>query len=173
MHTPAAEHCAGAVDHEGQSSLLNVNFRLSRFQCSSYLPTNTCAHCTKVRLRISPICDAPLSRSARRGAASPRYRNLAEITVLTVWFSSPRKSYPMTVKITLGLISTVAYFFREKASKIDVRKWNIGNVGKATRKRKSWARFNFYVFAWPSLFYLRTEKLRDSGNPRRLFGYAR
>ena len=128
-----------------------LNFRLSRFQSSSYLPTNTCAHCTKVRLRISPICDAPLSTSARRGATSLRYRNLAEITVLTVWFSSPRKSYPMTVKITLGLISTVAYFFREKASKIDVRKWNIGNVGKATRKRKSWARFNFYVFAWPSI----------------------
>jgi len=86
----------------------------------------------------------------RRGAASFRYRNLAEITVLTVWFSSPRKSYPMIVNIALGLISTVAQFFREKARKIYVRKWNIGSVGKATRKRRSWARFNFYVFAWPS-----------------------
>ena len=65
MHTLAAEHCAGAVDHEGQSSLLKINFRLGRFQSSSYLPTNTCAHRTKVRLRIAPICDAPLSRSAR------------------------------------------------------------------------------------------------------------
>ena len=117
MHTPAVEHCAGAVDHEGQSSLLNINLRLSRFQSSFYLPTNTCAHCTKVRLRISPICDAPLSRSARRGAASLHHRNLAEITVLTVWFSSPRKSYPMTVNIALGLISTVAYFSVRKQVK--------------------------------------------------------
>ena len=35
--------------------------------------------------------------------------------------------------------------FPANARKILVRKWNKGNEWKATRKRKSWARFNFYV----------------------------
>ena len=35
-----------------------------------------------------------------------------------------------------------------------VRKWNSGNVWKATRKRKSWARFNFYVYPWSSIHCL-------------------
>ena len=53
----------------------------------------------------------------------------------------------------LGLISTVVSFFRVKARKIYVRKWNRANIWKATRKHKSWASFNvtFYTL---SLFYL-------------------
>ena len=35
-----------------------------------------------------------------------------------------------------------------------VRKENIDNVWKVTRERKSWARFNFHVYAWPSTHYL-------------------
>ena len=34
------------------------------------LPPNRCSHCTEVWLRTCPICDAPLSRSARRSFAS-------------------------------------------------------------------------------------------------------
>ena len=36
-------------------------------------------------------------------------------------------------------------------------KWNRSNLWKAARKIKSWARFNFYVYAWPSthcLFFI-------------------
>ena len=41
------------------------------------------------------------------------------------------------------------------------------HVWKVARKRKSWARFNFYVYARPTDLRgcVRTEKLRDSGNP--------
>ena len=39
------------------------------------------------------------------------------------------------MSIDLGWISTVAKFFRANA-----RKYNRGNVWKATRKRESWAR---------------------------------
>ena len=35
-----------------------------------------------------------------------------------------------------------------------VRKWNRGDVWNATRKRKSWARFNFHVYAWSSIHCL-------------------
>ena len=34
------------------------------------LPPNRCSHCTEVWHRTCPICDAPLSRSARRSFAS-------------------------------------------------------------------------------------------------------
>ena len=54
----------------------------------------------------------------------------------------------------LGLISTVAYFFRANARKIYERQWNKGNVWKATRKRESRARFNFYVYEWLSIHCL-------------------
>ena len=55
---------------KSQSSFLNINFRLSWFQSSLLLVyfcygLNTCSHYTKVWHRTSPICDAPLSRSAR------------------------------------------------------------------------------------------------------------
>ena len=33
-------------------------------------------------------------------------------------------------------------------------KWNRSNLWKAARKIKSWARFNFYVYAWPSMHCL-------------------
>ena len=42
------------------------------------------------------------------------------------------------------------------------RKWNRGNVWKATRKRVSWAWFNFYVYAWPSkdcLYFIYARKI--------------
>ena len=35
-----------------------------------------------------------------------------------------------------------------------VRKWNRDDVWKAARKRKSWARLNFYVYARPSIHRL-------------------
>ena len=35
--------------------------------------------------------------------------------------------------------------------KIYARQQNRGNIWKASRKRDSWARFNVYVYAWPSL----------------------
>ena len=45
-------------------------------------------------------------------------------------------------------------FLRVNARKFYARKQNRGNVWKDTRKRETWTRFNFYVYAWP-LFYLR------------------
>ena len=54
-----------------QSLILNIYFRLSGLQSSflrihlRYGP-NTCSHYTKVWHWTCPICDAPLSRSARR-----------------------------------------------------------------------------------------------------------
>ena len=54
-------------------SLILIHFR--------FRPHN-CSHCTEVWHKHYPLCDAPLSRSAR-GAAWPRYRNhFAEIMVL-------------------------------------------------------------------------------------------
>ena len=55
---------------KSQSSLLNINFRLSGFQSSLLLVhfrygLNTCSHYTKVWDRTTPIYDTPLSRSAR------------------------------------------------------------------------------------------------------------
>ena len=77
-----------------------------------------------------------------------------------------------------GLTSTVAKVFRANARKIYVLKWNRDSVWKATRKRKSWAGFltftnthdlpyivfRFYLRAEDLRVYVRTEKLRDSGN---------
>ena len=53
-----------------QSSLLNYYFRFSKFQSSLLLiyfreGSNRYSHSIKVRHKTSPICDAPLSRSAR------------------------------------------------------------------------------------------------------------
>ena len=59
---------------KSQSSLLNIYFRFSGFQSLLLLIhfrcfPNTCSHCTKVWHRTSPICDAPLSRVAKRSFA--------------------------------------------------------------------------------------------------------
>ena len=69
-----------------QSSLLQIYFRLSGFQSSILLiyfreGSIRCSHCTKERQKNYPICDAPLSRSARRSFAR-RHRNCASTTVL-------------------------------------------------------------------------------------------
>ena len=70
-----------------QSSLLQIYFRLSGFQSSILLiyfreGSIRCSHYTKVRQKKNyPICDAPLSRSARRSFAR-RHRNCASTTVL-------------------------------------------------------------------------------------------
>ena len=53
------------------SSLLNIYFRLSGYQTAFLLiyfrdGPKKCSHCTKVSHKTYPICDAPLSRSARR-----------------------------------------------------------------------------------------------------------
>ena len=60
---------------KSQSPLLNIYFRLWGYQSSSLLlihfrySANTCSHCTKVWQKAYPICEAPLSRSARRSFA--------------------------------------------------------------------------------------------------------
>ena len=65
------------VESPTQSSLLNTFFRLSGFQ-SSVLPIyfrdgpNRCSRCTKVWHKTYPLCDAPLSRLARRSFAPPQ-----------------------------------------------------------------------------------------------------
>ena len=56
---------------------------------------------------------------------------------------------------------------RTHAGKIYARKWNRGEVWKATRKSESWARFNFYVYAWPSLHCLYFIYARSHGKIRR------
>ena len=71
-------------------------FRLSGFQSSLPLihfrhGPNTCSHCTKVRHRTYPICDATLSRSVRHSFCSLCYRDRAEITVLIC----EQKPYPV------------------------------------------------------------------------------
>ena len=60
-----------------------------------------------------------------------------------------------------GWISTVAKFYRAIAHKIYLRKWNRGNVWKARR-------FNFNVYAWPSIhslyfIYAHVRKSKPSG----------
>ena len=61
-----------------QSSLLNVYFRLSRFQSLLlliYFPVGIGVYtdCTKVWQKTYPICDAPLSRSAWRSLVQLLY----------------------------------------------------------------------------------------------------
>ena len=51
--------------------------------------------------------------------------------------------------LTLKVDFHCRFFLRAYA-----RKWNRGNVWKATRKRISWARFFFFVYAWPSIHCL-------------------
>ena len=89
---------------------LNIYFRLSGFQFSLLLRQcpSTFSHSTKVWHTTYPIRDAPLLRSAGRGAASFRKRNRAEITTLLceqkhypVRFSCWRKSIDYSVKIAL------------------------------------------------------------------------
>ena len=99
------KHCAGAVAQEGlwtksQPSLLLICFRLKGFQSFFILihfryAQNTCSHCTKVKHRTYPICNAPLLRSVQLC-----YRNHDEITILMceqkpcmVWFLCKCKSY--------------------------------------------------------------------------------
>ena len=70
------EHVARAVGPEAwytkfHSSLLNICFRLSGYQTAFLLiyfrdGPKKFSHCTKVSRKTYPICDAPLSRSARR-----------------------------------------------------------------------------------------------------------
>ena len=74
------------------SSFLHIHF--------CYGP-NTCSHCTEVWNRTHPICDAPLSRTARRSFASLQKspflwvnRSLGYL----VWFSCGRKSYLLSKK---------------------------------------------------------------------------
>ena len=72
-----------------QSSLLNIYFRFNGFQ-SSLLPIyfrdgpNSCSHCTKLSLwhKNYPICDAPLSRSARRSFAQSAVIAPPQLTAL-------------------------------------------------------------------------------------------
>ena len=66
-----------------QSSLLNIYFRFSKFQPSLLLiyfreGSNRYSHSTKVWHKTSPICNTPLSRSARLRSV----RDRAKITVL-------------------------------------------------------------------------------------------
>ena len=75
-----------------QSTLLNIYFRFSKFQPSLLLiyfreGSNRYSHSIKVWHKTSPICDAPLSRSAR--LRSVRYR--AKIIVLIC----EQKPYPV------------------------------------------------------------------------------
>ena len=73
VHT-LIEHRAGALAESVwslNSSLVNIYFRFSEFQSSLLLiyfrdGPNRCSHCTKLWYRTYPICDAPLSKSARR-----------------------------------------------------------------------------------------------------------
>ena len=80
----------------------------SYFPTSGRLCPSTFSHGTKVWHTTYPIRDAPLLRSAGRGAASLRYRKRAEITALMceqkhypVWFSCGRKSIDYSVNIAL------------------------------------------------------------------------
>ena len=50
-----------------------------------------------------------------------------------------------------GWFPLLRNFVRANARKFYVREWDRGNVWKATRKRKCWARLNFYAYAWPSI----------------------
>ena len=62
------------------------------------------------RVNTYPICDSPLWRSTRRGAARLRYRNRAKITVLMcermpcpVWSSCQHKTcYPIWFEHSVG-----------------------------------------------------------------------
>ena len=64
------------------------------------------------------------------------------------------KAITYSVDTAWELISTVAQFFLANALKIYARKWRRINIWKATRKLESWARFNFYVYARPSIHCL-------------------
>ena len=57
-------------------------------------------------------------------------------------------AYRLTIEVRKRF--TKVWFKLSNARKIYSRKWNRGNVGRAKRKRESWERFNFYVYAWPS-----------------------
>ena len=78
-----------------QSSLLNIYFRLSRFQSSLLLiyfrdGPNRCSYYTKVWHRTYPICDVPLSRSARRSFAPSQKSRLHNR-----YFVWKQKPYPV------------------------------------------------------------------------------
>ena len=82
-----------------KSSLLNIFFRLSGFQSSILLFTTA-----TVRIPVQSVAQklSDTWRTYRRGAASPRYRKRAKITVRVcnrkpnpVWFSCRCKSHPV------------------------------------------------------------------------------
>ena len=66
-----------------QSSLLNIYFRLFSYQAHSLLPmyfrygSKRCSHCTQVWFKPYPICDATLSRLARRSFVAPSQPEIA------------------------------------------------------------------------------------------------
>ena len=97
-----------------QSLLLNICFLSEGFRPRSYILNyflngpSGCSHFTSVWLKTYLIFDAPLSRSARRGAAFLRHRNRAATTALVceqrpyrIWFSWRRQSYPVKCEHSL------------------------------------------------------------------------
>ena len=111
-----------------------------------------------------------------RSSHIPCILSIPNLVPLLLWnpeYRSSDEANPGSRKFLLGTLSTVEKQDRSRTGlicKIYEGKWNRDNVWKATRKRKSWARFNFYVCTWPSIrclyfIYARTHvKLRDSGN---------
>ena len=74
---------------------------------SCYGP-NTCSHCTEVWHRTYPICDAPLSRTARRSFASLQQSPFLWVNRSPIWygFRAGAKAIWYTCSVNMGLATT-------------------------------------------------------------------